>query len=85
MAEKNAIAVSRQSLLSDSNPLKDKEITMEALERLDVLADRHRVPAWQAAALARFMGWAEGKMVTDPEYKTALDKLSVRRLGGGRR
>ncbi len=55
------------------------------LESLSVLADRHRVPSWQQAALVRYMGWADGKMLTDEEYRAALAKLSARRLGGGRR
>ena len=55
------------------------------LESLSVLADRHRVPGWQQAALARFMGWADGKMLTDNEYCDALKKLAWRHIGGGRR
>ena len=55
-----------------------------ALESLAVLANRHRVPGWQQAALMRMMGWDDGKMVTDAEYRMALDKLRSRRLGGGR-
>ena len=55
------------------------------LESLSVLADRHRVPGWQQAALARFMGWADGKMLTDDEYCDALKKLAWRHIGGGRR
>lgn len=55
------------------------------LESLSVLADRHRVVSWQQAALCRFMGWADGKMLTDAEYKAALAGLSARHLGGGRR
>ncbi len=55
------------------------------LESLSVLADRHRVPGWQQAALARFMGWADGKMLTDDEYREALKKLASRHIGGGRR
>ena len=55
------------------------------LESLAVLADRHRVPGWQQAALARFMGWADGKMLTDNEYCDALKKLAWRHIGGGRR
>lgn len=62
-----------------------QEASTEALESLSVLAARHRVPGWQQAALARFMGWAEGKALTDSEYKAALDALAVRRLCGGRR
>lgn len=55
-----------------------------ALESLAVLADRHRVVAWQQSALSRFMGWEDGKMVSNADYLDALDKLKTRRLGGGR-
>ncbi|MGE9985349.1 hypothetical protein [Desulfovibrio sp. SGI.169] len=55
------------------------------LSSLPVLADRHRVPSWQQAALCRFMGWADGKMLTDDEYRAALAGLTARHLGGGRR
>ena len=54
------------------------------LTSLDVLADRHRVPAWQHAALLRLTGWADDKQVTDADYQKALDNLKVRRIGGGR-
>ena len=52
------------------------------LESIEALADRHRVPAWQGAALTRLTGWASGKQVTDKEYKDALAKLKGRRIGG---
>lgn len=55
-----------------------------ALESLAVLADRHRVPTWQQAALCRYMGWENGKMVANADYLDALDKLKTRRVGGGR-
>lgn len=55
-----------------------------ALESLASLADRHRVPTWQQAALCRYMGWEDGKMVADADYLDALDKLKTRRVGGGR-
>ena len=54
------------------------------LESIAILSDRHRVPGWQQAALMRMMGWDDGKMVTDAEYRMALDKLRSRRLGVGR-
>ena len=60
------------------------ETDVEALESLSALADRHRVPSWQQAALCRFMGWAEGKLVSDAEYRDALENLKRRRLCGGR-
>ena len=61
------------------------EKTSSSLESLSALAERHRVPSWQQAALCRFMGWVDGKMLTDAEYTSALAKLSARHLGGGRR
>lgn len=57
---------------------------LEKMESLAALEDRFRVPAWQQAALLRFMGWTDGKMLTEAEYRAALDKLAARRLGGGR-
>ena len=56
-----------------------------ALENMDELAARFRVPQWQQAALVRFMGWAPGKRVSAQEYETALDALLSRRMGGGRK
>lgn len=49
---------------------------------LHELAQRHRVPTWMQASLARLMGWEDGKMVSDEEYQTALARLSGRRMGG---
>ena len=49
---------------------------------VDELANKHRIPSWQTAALVRLMGWEEGKLVTDDEYKKALQKLTNRRIGG---
>lgn len=54
------------------------------LEDVAVLAIRHRVAAFEQAALMRMMGWADGKMIADADYRAALAKLHVRRLGGGR-
>jgi len=55
------------------------------LEPLAVLVDRHRIPAWQEAALLRFMDWTGDRHVSEQEFKTALDALKTRRIGGGRR
>lgn len=66
-------------------PEKDAAAQAPELKSLSALADRHRVPSWQQAALCRMMGWADGKMLTDAAYKAALAKLSARHLGGGRR
>ena len=55
------------------------------LESLSVLADRHRVSSWQQAALLRFMDWTDDKLVSDAEYRAALENLKHRRIGGGRR
>lgn len=52
---------------------------------LSVLADRHRVSSWQQAALLRFMDWTDDKLVSDAEYRAALENLKHRRIGGGRR
>lgn len=56
-----------------------------ALESLSVLADRHRVPSWQQAALLRFMDWTDDRLVSDAAYRAALNELKYRRIGGGRR
>ena len=55
------------------------------LEPLAVLVDRHRIPTWQEAALLRFMDWTGDRHVSEQEFKTALDALKTRRIGGGRR
>lgn len=55
------------------------------LESLSVLADRHRVPSWQQAALLRFMDWTDDRLVSDADYRAALGNLKHRRIGGGRR
>ena len=69
---------------ASADPEKDVATQAPALESLSALADRHRVPSWQQAALCRFMGWAEGKLVSDAEYRDALENLKRRRLCGGR-
>lgn len=61
------------------------EESSPVLESLSVLADRHRVPSWQQAALLRFMDWTDDRLVSDAEYRAALDNLKYRRIGGGRR
>lgn len=71
-----ASAISQEAAATPTSP--------NALETLATLEDRFRVPAWQQAALCRFMGWNDGKMLTEAEYKDALNKLAARRLGGGR-
>lgn len=67
---------------TETPPEPEKEAP--ALESLAVLADRHRVPTWQQSALCRFMGWEDGKKVSNADYLDALDKLKTRRVGGGR-
>ena len=62
-----------------------KENTRPALESLSVLANRHRVPSWQQAALLRFMDWTDDRLVSDADYRAALENLKHRRIGGGRR
>ena len=68
---------------SDARGTVTQDEDME-LESLNVLADRHRVPTWQQAALGRLMGWEAGKMVSNADYVSALDKLKSRPVGGGR-
>lgn len=54
------------------------------LESINVLADRHRLPSWQLAALLRMMDWQDGIMVSDEDFRAAINKLRSRRIGGGR-
>lgn len=74
----------------ETAPDPEKDVEAPSLESsellsLSALADRHRVASWQQAALCRYMGWADGKMLTDAEYGEALKQLAARHLGGGRR
>ena len=69
----------------ETAPDPEKDVEAPALQSLSELAARHRVASWQQAALVRFMGWADGKMLTDEEYRVALNSLTARHLGGGRR
>ena len=74
----------------ETAPDPEKDVEAPALESsellsLSVLSARHRVASWQQAALCRYMGWADGKMLTDAEYGEALKQLAARHLGGGRR
>lgn len=54
------------------------------LETINVLANRHRLPSWQLAALLRMMDWEDDLMVTDADFRAAIDRLNNRRIGGGR-
>ena len=78
--QKNVAAAPQEAAVATSRELADGDRLVD----LAVLADRHRVPSWMEAALCRMMGWETGKRVTDAAYKSALDKLKARRLGGGR-
>lgn len=62
----------------------ETDVETPALESLFVLADRHRRAFLAQAALCRFMGWVDGKMVRDADYREVLNSLKNRRLGGGR-
>lgn len=71
-------------------PDPEKDVAAPAQEAaellsLSVLAARHRVPSWQQAALCRYMGWADGKMLTEEAYQAALNSLAQRHMGGGRK
>lgn len=71
-------------------PDPEKDVAAPAQEAaellsLSALAARRRVPSWQQAALCRYMGWADGKMLTEEAYQTALNSLAQRHMGGGRK
>ena len=61
------------------------EPAVPELESVSLLAERHRVPGWQLAALLRFTGWNDDKMIRDEAFRQALVELKSRRTGGGRR
>ncbi len=61
------------------------EPVVPELESVSLLAERHRVPGWQLAALLRFTGWNDDKMIRDEAFRQALAELKSRRTGGGRR
>ena len=66
----------------------DPEISEPAvpeLESISQLANNHRVPGWQLAALLRFTGWTDDRQVSEEEFVKALSGLKNRRMGGGRR
>lgn len=52
---------------------------------VDELIESNNVPAWEAAGLKRFAGWAEGKAAAEEEFLAALEQFRSRSLGGGRR
>ena len=84
-AEQTAAAVQSPEAPADPQADVAREETGPVLESLSVLADRHRVSSWQQAALLRFMDWTDDKLVSDAEYRAALENLKRRRIGGGRR
>lgn len=68
----------------EESPAPQEEARPE-LETVSLLAERHRVPGWQLAALLRFMGWNDDKMIREETFRQALAELKNRRTGGGRR
>lgn len=58
------------------------EAKKEKLVSIEEWAGVLRVASWQAAAVARHMGWDAGKKVTEKQYKDALASLNNRRIGG---
>lgn len=81
-ATQDEIAATSEAGITEASP---EEQPDSELESLNVLADRHRVPTWQQAALLRFMDWNEDRMVSEDEYLDGLDALKNRRIGGGRK
>lgn len=61
-----------------------EKMAVEELKSLEAWADELRLAAWQTAAVARMMGWAEGKLVSRREVENAVAMLSGRPQGGGR-
>ena len=84
-AEQTAAAVQSPEAPADPKADVAREETGPVLESLSVLADRHRVPSWQQAALLRFMDWTDDRLVSDAAYRAALEELKYRHIGGGRR
>lgn len=83
VAEKKKPAPKKEAALSSSTP----PVTQDengGLTSLDELALRFRTPSWMQGALLRLMGWEKGKMVTEDEYGQAVERLSGRKMGGGR-
>ena len=68
----------------EESPAPQEEARPE-LETVSLLAERHRVPGWQLAALLRFMDWNDDKMIREETFRQALAELRNRRTGGGRR
>ena len=83
-SNRNDTAQALESLSPSVSPSGDGCREVAELESMNVLADRHRVPTWQQAAVNRLMGWEAGKMVSNADYVSALDKLKARPVGGGR-
>ena len=68
----------------EESPAPQEEAKPE-LETVSLLAERHRVPGWQLAALLRFMDWNDDKRICEETFRQALAELKNRRPGGGRR
>lgn len=71
--------------VSPEESLAPQEEARPELETVSLLAERHRVPGWQLAALLRFMDWNDDKMIREETFRQALAELKNRRTGGGRR
>ncbi len=61
------------------------EITPREEAMASVGALSEKIPAWQKAALLRFMNWQDDRMVSESEFAAALESLQNRRIGGGRK
>lgn len=45
------------------------------------LADKHRLPTWQSAAVLKFLGKEDDIFISEQEFLTALEKLHSRSMG----
>lgn len=87
-AEKKKAASKKQSVdAPECSGVVEPFVTQDengGLKTLDELALTFRTPSWMQGGLLRLMGWAKDKMVTEDEYGRAVERLSGRKLGGGR-
>ncbi len=75
---------SKKEAASSPSTALGTQVENGGLQSLDELVLAFRTPSWMQGALMRMMGWEQGKMVTKDEYGQAVERLSGRKMGGGR-